>query len=49
MEMEINVINNKNLRTKNISKRKRNFIYHFLVENKPHGITDQLITAIVNT
>ena len=50
MEMEINVINNKiftNL-LKNKSKRKRNFIYHFLVKSKPHERIDLLITACVN-
>ena len=48
--MEINVINNKiftNL-LKNKSKRKRNFIYHFLVKSKPHERIDLLITACVN-
>ena len=34
---------------KNKSKRKRNFmIYHFLVESKPHGRIDLLITASGN-
>ena len=31
-----------------MSKRKRNFIYHFLVKNKPHEKIDLLITASVN-
>ena len=30
------------------SKRKINFIYHFLVESKPHERIDLLITASVN-
>ena len=33
---------------KNKSKRKRNFIYHFLAENKLHQGIDLLITASVN-
>ena len=45
MEMEINVINNKNF-TKVRGKRKRNFILcHFQVENKPHERIDLLITT----
>ena len=45
MEMEINVINNKNF-TKVRGKRKRNFILcHFQVESKPHERIDLLITT----
>ena len=53
MEMEINVINNKiftklylkiRIRGKEISE----YIYHFLVKNKPHERTDLMITASVN-
>ena len=33
---------------KNKSKRKRNFIYHFLVESKPHEKINLLIAASVN-
>ena len=48
--MEINVINNKIFTKllKNKSKRKKNFIYHFLVKSKPHERIDLLITACVN-
>ena len=52
MEMEINVINNKNFAKilfKNKSKRKINFIiYHFLVKSKPHKRIDLLTTASMN-
>ena len=50
MEMELNVINNKNFTFffLNKSKWKRNIIYHFLVEIKPHERIDLLITAIMN-
>ena len=49
MEMEINVINNKNF-TKVRGKRKRNFILcHFQVESKPHERIDLLITTWIFT
>ena len=49
MEMELNVINNKNFTFfLNKSKWKRNIVYHFLVESKPHERIDLLITAIMN-
>ena len=47
----MNVINNKMFTKtifKNKSKRKRNFIYHFLVERKPHEKINLLIAASVN-
>ena len=51
MEMKINVIDKKKIHKitfKNKSKRKRNFIYHFLVKIKPHEKKYLLITASVN-
>ena len=49
MEMERNVINNKNFTKfylRNKIKWGNNFkIYHFRVESKPHGRIDLLITA----
>ena len=33
---------------KNKSKRKRNFMYHFLAKSKPHERIDLFITADVN-
>ena len=48
--MELNVINNKNFTFffLNKSKWKRNIIYHFLVEIKPHERIDLSIAAIMN-
>ena len=51
MEMEINVIKNEiftKIMVKNKSKRKRNFLYHFLVKSKPHERLDLLLTISVN-
>ena len=48
-EMEISVINNfHKILSKNKSKRKRNFIYHFPVKSKPHERIDLLIITRVN-
>ena len=51
MEMEINVINNKNFTKFYLKIRvrgKKIIIYHFLVESKPHERIDLLITASMN-
>ena len=50
MEMEINVINNKNF-TKfylKIRVREKDISCYFLVESKPHERIDLLITASIN-
>ena len=48
-EMEISFINNfHKILSKNKSKRKRNFIYHFPVKSKPHERIDLLIITGVN-
>ena len=48
-EMEISVIHNfHKILSKNKSKRKRNFIYHFPVKSKPHERIDLLIITRVN-
>ena len=48
-EMEISVINNfHKILSKNKSKRKRNFIYHFPVKSKPRERIDLLIITRVN-